>query len=150
MSCFPDTSFLCAIYRTQVHSLKADSWMKKRTEPLSVSSFLLLEFRQSTRLQVKLRAADKSKGFEHHEAAQMLRDLDSDLRHDVLRTAPVDWAVVHRLAEDLSGRYTASGGHRLADLVHVATALHLGKTEFLTFDANQRQLAEATGLLVAI
>lgn len=124
--------------------------MKKRTEPLAVSSFLLLEFRQSARLQVKLRAADKSKGFEPHEAARMLRDLDSDLRHDVLKTVPVDWAVVHQLAEDLSGRYTATGGHRLANLLHVATALHLGKTEFLTFDARQRQLAEAVGLLVTV
>ena len=80
----------------------------------------------------------------------MLRDLDSDLRNDVLKSVPVDWAVVHQMAEDLNLRYTASGGHRLADILHVATALHLGKTEFLTFDANQRRLAEAVGLIVAV
>ena len=80
----------------------------------------------------------------------MLRDLDSDLRNDVLKPSPVDWAVVHQLAEDLSARHTDSGGHRLADILHVATALHLGKTEFLTFDANQRQLAKAAGLTVVV
>jgi len=124
--------------------------MKRRTGPLPVSSFLLLEFRQSTRLQVKLRSSDKKKGFDLLEAAQMLRDLDSDLRNDVLKPVPVDWAVIHQLAEDLSARFTASGGHRLADILHVATALHLGKADFLTFDTNQQRLAEAVGLIVAV
>lgn len=150
MNCFPDTSFLCAVYRTQVNSRQADAFMSQRSEPLPVSSFLLLEFRQSTRLQVKLRSADKNKGFDLREATQMLHDLDSDLRNDVLKPVPVDWAVVHRLAEDLSARYTSNGAHRLADILHVATALHLGKTDFLTFDANQRCLAEAVGLMVAV
>jgi len=124
--------------------------MKQRIGPLPVSSFLLLEFRQSTRLQVKLRSADKTKGFDAGEAALMLRDLDEDLRNDVLKLSPLDWAVVHQLAEGLSARHTESGGHRLADILHVATALHLGKTEFLTFDANQRRLAEAAGLTVVV
>jgi len=150
MNCFPDTSFLCSLYRRQVNSTPAISWMKRRTGPLPVSSFLLLEFRQSTRLQVKLRSSDKKKGFDLLEAAQMLRDLDSDLRNDVLKPVPVDWAVIHQLAEDLSARFTASGGHRLADILHVATALHLGKADFLTFDTNQQRLAEAVGLIVAV
>ena len=150
MNCFPDTSFLCAVHRTQVNSPQADVFMSQRSGPLPVSSLLLLEFRQSTRLQVKLRSSDKKKGFDLLEAVQMLRDLDSDLRNEVLRPAWVDWAVVHQLAEDLSARYTASLGHRLADILHVATALHLGKTEFLTFDANQQRLAEAVGLIVAV
>ena len=150
MNCFPDTSFLCSLCRRQANSTSAISWMKRRTEPLPVSSFLLLEFRQSTRLKVKLRSSDTKKGFGVREATQMLRDLDSDLRNDVLKPIPVDWAVVHHLAEDLSARYTAGVGHRLADILHVATTLHLGKTEFLTFDANHRRLAEAVELIVAI
>lgn len=80
MNCFPDTSFLFAVYRTQVHSPQADAFMWQRSGPLPVSSFLLVEFRQSTRLQVKLRSSDKNKGFDLREATQMLRDLDSDLR----------------------------------------------------------------------
>ncbi|MDZ4850200.1 MAG: type II toxin-antitoxin system VapC family toxin [Pirellulaceae bacterium] len=150
MNCFPDTSFLCSLYRQQVHSPKAIGWMNNRSGPLPVSAFLLLEFRQSTRLQVKLRSVDKTKGFGPDEAVQLLRDLDSDLRTDVLKPCPVDWAVVHQLAEDLSTRFTASGGHRLTDILHIATALHLGQTEFLTFDANQRRLATAAGLKVVV
>ena len=41
---FPDTSFLCSIYRTQEHSPVADAWMAQRTGALPVSSLLLLEF----------------------------------------------------------------------------------------------------------
>ena len=40
------------------------------------------------------------------------------------------------------------GGHRSLDVLHVATALHLGAREFLTFDANQRKLAAAEKLKV--
>jgi predicted nucleic acid-binding protein len=36
------------------------------------------------------------------------------------------------------------------DILHVATAIELGATHFLTFDANQKKLAEAEGLTVPI
>jgi predicted nucleic acid-binding protein len=80
----------------------------------------------------------------------MLRDLQSDLRTKVLEVMPVDWSAVHQTAEELSERYTEARGHRLADILHVATALHLGADEFLTFDANQKTLAEAEGLVVKV
>ncbi|MBK8094522.1 MAG: type II toxin-antitoxin system VapC family toxin [Verrucomicrobiaceae bacterium] len=147
---FPDTSFLCSVYRTQEHSPKADTFMAKRSGPIPVSSLLLLEFRQSLRLQVRLHTKDKTKGFTKSEATQMLRDLQSDLRTKVLEVMPVDWSAVHYTAEELSERYTETKGHRLADILHVATALHLGADEFLTFDANQKALAEAEGLVVKV
>jgi predicted nucleic acid-binding protein len=147
---FPDTSFLCSVYRTQEHSPKADAYMAQRGGPIPVSGLLLLEFRQSLRLQVRLHTKDKTKGFPKAEATQMLRDLQSDLRTRVLEVVPVDWAAVHQTAEQLSDRYTETKGHRLADILHVATALHLGADEFLTFDANQKALAEAEGMVVTV
>jgi predicted nucleic acid-binding protein len=117
---------------------------------LRVSSLLLLEFRQSIRLQIRLHRNDRSKGFQQTEGQQMLNDLQMDLNSGVLATVPVDWAAVHQRAEILSSAHTLSAGHRLADILHVATALHLGATEFLTFDANQKKLAEAEGLRVPL
>jgi predicted nucleic acid-binding protein len=38
----------------------------------------------------------------------------------------------------------------LTDILHVATSLHLGAEEFLTFDANQKRLARAEGLKVSL
>jgi len=60
----------------------------------------------------------------------------------------LDWAGVHQLAEGLSAKHTISNGHRFADILHVATALHLGASEFFTFDASQRKLVETEGLKV--
>jgi predicted nucleic acid-binding protein len=41
-------------------------------------------------------------------------------------------------------------GHRGFDILHVAAALQLQAAEFLTFDANQRRLANAEGLPVPL
>jgi len=150
MSCFPDTSFLCALYRAQVNSAQADQYMGGLSGTLGVSSLLLLEFRQSVRLQIRLNLSDRTKGFTRTEGQQMLNDLQIDLNAGILAPTPVDWSAVHQRAEALSSSHTLAGGHRLADILHVATALHLGVTEFLTFDGNQRKLAESEGLVVPL
>jgi predicted nucleic acid-binding protein len=150
MSCFPDTSFLCALYRTQVNSPRADQFMAGLSGALGVSSLLLLEFRQSVRFQIRLHLNDRSKGFAQTEGQQMLNDLQIDLNAGLLSSIPVDWAAVHQRAEALSSAHTLAAGHRLADILHVATALHLGASEFLTFDAHQKTLAEAVGLKVRL
>ena len=62
----------------------------------------------------------------------------------------MDRSQAHRIAETLSAKHTGGRGHRIVDILHVATALHLGKAEFLTFDANQRRLAAAEGLRVTV
>ncbi len=147
---FPDTSFLCALYRNQKHSAKADVFMAKGDCSLPVSSLLLLEFRQSLRLQVCLHAKAKTNGFTRNEASQVLRHPQSDLRTKGLEIMPADWAAVHQTAEELSERYTEAKGRRLADILHVATALHLGADAFLTFDTKQKTLAEAEGLPVKV
>ena len=150
MSVYLDTSFLCSVYRNQRYSRQADAFIEKHHGPLPVSSLLLLEFRQSLRLQVRLYSKDRTRGFSRREAAQMFRDLQSDLRGGILEIVPVEWSEVHQIAEWLSDRHTEEQGHRLVDILHVATAVHLGASEFLTFDENQKRLAEAEGITVAV
>ncbi|MDB6005442.1 MAG: PilT protein domain protein, partial [Prosthecobacter sp.] len=53
-------------------------------------------------------------------------------------------------ARRLSAAYTLTSGHRGFDILQVAAALVLGADEFLTFDANQKKLAEAEGLEVPL
>lgn len=146
MKAFPDTSFLCSIYREQAFSREADRLFEAMAKPLAVSTLLLFEFRQSVRLQIFLHAKDKKKGFGKAEGEAMLRDLRADLASGVLAVVPIDWTEVHSLAEILSAKHTESEGHRFADLLHVATALQLGAEQFLTFDANQRKIARAEGM----
>jgi predicted nucleic acid-binding protein len=147
---FPDTSFLCSLYRLQVYSSVAVTYAQALTGPLPVSTLLLLEFRQSVRLQARLFANDRTRGFSHHEGVAMLRNLQDDLSSNVLRITPVDWGDVHQIAEGLSAKHTENRGHRLADILHIATALHLGAAAFLTFDSNQRALAAVEGMDVPL
>jgi predicted nucleic acid-binding protein len=150
MTAFPDTSFLCAIYRRQDNSPAAAAYFKAMSEPLPVSGLLLYEFRQSVRFQVWLHTRDKTKGYSQADCDGALADLQTDLDTGVVVIVAAEWADVHRRAEDLSKYHTAASGHRSLDVLHVATALHLGAREFLTFDANQRKLAVAEGLKVKL
>ncbi len=148
MTAFPDTSFLFALYRAQDNSAAARKYYDAMSEPLTISGLLAFEFRQSMRFQAWLHAQEAKKGVPTKEAEQSLSDLEANLASGALEMATVDWADVHRLAERLSATYTKSNGHRAIDVLHVATAIHLGAEQLLTFDANQRKLAMAEGLKV--
>ncbi len=148
MIAFPDTSFLCALYVQQDNSPAAAALFKALPEALHLSSLSLYEFRQSVRFQVWLHARDKSKGYPLHIAEAALATLQTNMEEGGLVMATADWPDIHRRAEALSKRHTVVGGHRSLDLLHVATALHLGAREFLTFDANQRKVATGEKLRV--
>ncbi len=90
MSCFADTSFLCALYRTQVDSTRVDQFMAGLSGILGFSSLLLLEFCQSVCLQICLHLNDRTKGFQQTESPHMLNDLQIDLNAGLLTTIPVD------------------------------------------------------------
>lgn len=150
MIAFPDTSFLCALYRQQHNSPQAGAYFKAMPEALHVTGLLLYEFRQSVRFQVWLHAQDKTKGYPQGIAEAALGKLEANMEAGALVPVSADWPDVHRLAETLSKRHTIAGGHRSLDVLHVATALHLGAREFLTFDTNQRKLATAEKLKVKL
>lgn len=146
MTGYPDTSFLYALYRRQENTAQAISRRASITGPLPVTALVLYEFRQSVRWQNWLHHKDASKGYGESEGAGMLAHLQSDLTNGLVQIVSVDWAKVISRAEQLSARQTAQSGHRAFDILHVATALELGATEFLAFDFNQRKLAQAAGL----
>lgn len=148
MIAYPDTSFLCALYRRQDNSPEAAAHFKTMPEALHVSSLLLFEFRQSLRFQVWLHAHNPDKGFPHTDCDAALGKLQLNLDMGAVVIIPVDWSEVHHIAERLSARYTAARGYRAFDLLHVATALHLDVRNFLSFDNRQRKAATSEGLKV--
>lgn len=148
MTCYPDTSFLCALYRPQFNSVLAAEYFAKMKEPLHVATPLLFEFRQSLRFQSFLHTRDRSKGFTQRDASAALAKLDENLADGFLQVVPVDWADVVSVADRLSARHTPKEGTRGFDILHVATALHLGARKFLTFDLGQKGMAMAEGLKV--
>lgn len=150
MIAYPDTSFLCAFYRKQTNSQLAAAYFKGMPEALHVASPLLFEFKQSVRWQFYLHQKDSSKGYDKRTALSLLSKLQANIASNNVVVVPVDWADVASIAERLSAQYTWTEGYRGFDVLHVATALHLGVSEFLTFDANQKKLAEAEGLKVPL
>jgi predicted nucleic acid-binding protein len=143
---YPDTSFLCALYVAQAHSAAAIAHYRQMKEPLHVSALLLGEFRQSVRFQIFRHRRNATQGYSRKTGLAALAQLQENLAAGALILVPAEWAEVLDVAERLSARYTADGGHRYLDVLHVATALHLGASHFLSFDANQRELASAEGL----
>ena len=124
--------------------------MRQQPTALASSSLLFYEFRQSVQFQVFRHRQDKTQGYSAATAQAALAALQANIALGVFQTPQVDWADVHRIAERLAFQYTAKRGHRSFDVLHVATAVHLGAVEFLTFDANQKKLAVAEGLVVPI
>lgn len=67
-----------------------------------------------------------------------------------LLKTPCNLADVLDEANRISSTHTLTGGHRGFDVLHVAAALVLRASDFLTFDTNQKKLAEAEGLVVPL
>jgi predicted nucleic acid-binding protein len=150
MIAYPDTSFLIALYRWQVNSLEAIAHFGRLTEPLHVTSLVLFEFRQSVRLQEFLHQKNPRLGFDRASGQRAFADLQSDLSAGAVALADADWDDVLQIAERVSDKHTPREGHRSFDVLHVATALHFGVQEFLTFDAEQKRLAKTEGLKVPL
>lgn len=150
MRCYPDTSFLCALYRLQTNSPQAAAYFASMSGPLEVTTLLLFEFRQAIRFQIRLHRGDPTRGYPKAQGFKMLSDLKSDLVSGDVIVVPAPWPQVHLAGERLSELYTDAGGHRTMDILHVATAIEIGAGAFLTFDTNQKKLAEAEGLVVPL
>ena len=146
MNAYPDTSFLCALYRTQDNSPQALAYRARMNEPLCVTRLLLWEFRQSVRFQAFRHSKNRNVGYPLHEAEKMLSDLNDDLRDGFVVSVAIDILDILVAGERISKLRTFAGGHRSFDILHVATALELGAKEFLSFDTNQIDLAAAEGL----
>ena len=148
MIAYPDTSFLCSLYREPEYSPLADDYRDAMTEPLFFTRLLEFEFLQSIELQVWLHAADRKKGYPRHVADQMIADWQADVAAGLNRMVPFDVDAVLGLASAYSRQKTAKGGHRTLDSLNVAMAVHLRASNFLTFDGRQKKIARHLGLEV--
>lgn len=146
MIAYPDTSFLCALYVAQSTSAAAIACYQRMKEPLHVSVLLLGEFRQSVRFQIFRHSKNPTQGYARKTGLEALAKLQSNIDAGALVVVPTEWTEVFNIAERISAQHTVVGGHRFLDVLHVATAIHLGAVELLSCDANQRKLAAAEGL----
>jgi len=141
-----DTSFLCALYRTQNNSDRAIACRMEMNGPLAITHLLLWEFRQSARFQAFRHRNNPQQGYPLHEAEKMIADLKEDLDNGAVVIAEADSMKVLALAERISKLRTYEGGHRSFDVLHIAAALELEADAFVSFDGNQNALAAAEGM----
>ena len=136
---YADTSFLVAVYSPGAESMKALAFMQRLTEPLPFTPLHRHELRTGIRLRVFRREITP----EQRQAA--FNDIDSDLDGNILAHRNVPWTDTFREAENLAGVHVETLGVRSFDLLHVAIALALKATSFVTFDLRQAALATAAG-----
>lgn len=148
MIAYPDTSFLCALYRSQDNSDRALAYRDAMREPLHVTRLLLWEFRQSVRFQAFRHSKNREVGYPLAESERMIGKIGEHMNLGIVKLVDCDFTSVLVTGEHISKSRTFTGGHRSFDILHIATAIELGAREFLSFDANQIQLAVAEGLVV--
>lgn len=82
------------------------------------------------------------------ESSRMLLHLEDDVSSGRLLQVAIDLYEVFSAAETLSARHASRILSRSLDTLHVAAALELGCSRFVTFDTRQGRLAAACGLEV--
>ena len=150
MIAYPDTSFLCALYRKQDNSEQALAYRNSMSEPLYVTRLVLWEFRQSVRFQAFRHSKNRQLGFSLPEGERMMAKLSEHLEMGSAKMVNCDFVNILVTGERISKARTFDGGHRSFDILHIATAIDLGAKEFLSFDTNQIELAAAEGLKVPL
>jgi predicted nucleic acid-binding protein len=112
------------------------------TVPFAYTQLLRMETRNALRLAI-------FRGDLTNSDADMILDMiDADVRSGALNACSLPWVEVFAEAEKLGRLHTAELGTRSLDILHVAAAVVLGASLFLTFDKRQGELARKAGLEV--
>jgi predicted nucleic acid-binding protein len=82
------------------------------------------------------------------ELSKSLEALNQDIDENRLLRFMPDWPGVYKTAEELSQKFTTKLLCRALDVLHVALAVQMGCTRFITGDSRQAALAKRANLIV--
>lgn len=139
-STYVDPSALIKLYLRHGDSAAVTAWRGRLRGPLPVTPHGRLEIVNGL-CQVAFR-----RDITPAALRDALASVEEDFASGRYMHADVLWRAALRRADDLSREYTPEIGCRSLDVLHVACALELGLSSFLTFDARQRKLARSVGL----
>jgi predicted nucleic acid-binding protein len=139
-----DTSFLFSLYGNDGNTPTAVAWSSANTEVVFLSSLNRFELINA------LRFAEFRKAIAVGSAGVFASQFETDILGGRLVERVCNLAEVLAEATRLSAAHTLAGGHRGFDILHVAAARIIGASHFLTFDVNQKRLAENEGFVVPI
>jgi predicted nucleic acid-binding protein len=137
-----DTSVLFKVYVKEARTNEAIALVKKGVPPLFVTHLHEIEMR--TAFRARAQRGEMSRA----DLQRTLQAFESDLASGILHRPAYDLAEIYRHAEELSALYAASYACRTLDILHIAAALTLRATEFMTFDMRQKVIAREAGLSV--
>ncbi|CAN5606450.1 hypothetical protein BH20VER1_BH20VER1_01040 [soil metagenome] len=135
-----DTSSLVALYYPEEKSELVAAHLQRHPMPLAFTALHEVEFTNALQLKLFRRTATTK------ALAATLGLLRADVQSGVLQQVQVSWPVAFTTAARLARVHSRSLGTRTLDLLHIATALAVKATEFITADERQAQAAMNEGL----
>ncbi len=139
-----DSSFSASLYAWDGNTARANQiYQADGRRPLFFSEWQELELVNTLRLG--LFRARCSKAPTPCRLGNCLKRIAEDLRNGILSRARLDWPACVRRALKISEQQTEATGVVMLDIWHVACAIELQAAAFWTFDADQENLARATG-----
>lgn len=142
MSATADSSLVVALYLPEPSSSLADAACLAVSPPIRLSEWHRVE------IACAFQRAVRTGRITAAQAALLWQDFANDITTGRFEIVTVDHSAVLTSALALVFKHTATLAARTLDLIHVATALEWGVTEFLSLDNRQRQVAGAEGLAV--
>jgi len=139
-----DSSFSASLYAWDGNTARANQiYQADGRRPLFFSEWQELELVNTLRLG--LFRARRSKAPTPYRLGNCLKRIAEDLRNGILSRARLDWPACVRRALRVSEQHAEATGVVMLDIWHVACAIELQAAAFWTFDADQENLARATG-----
>lgn len=132
-----------SLYALDAKSQSAEELIRRAgAPPILLTRFGELELANAISLRAFRRELPPARAKAVHALVQ------EDLASGVLLISPLSPGVFER-AIHISRRRSPQLGTRTLDILHVASALELKVSRFLTFDRKQEELARAEGLVTA-
>ena len=134
-----DTSAFLKLYIREAGSIEVQRIVTTQDDPIPLWDLLQFEMLNAFRLKVFWGE------LEQVEADRQRRLFDDRLRRGQYFVADVDRARLSQRFRELC-QLTPEIGCRTMDIIHVACAVQLSPSSFVSFDRRQRTLAESAGL----
>jgi hypothetical protein len=142
MTAYADTGFVASLFLVERTSEMADKTIGAVRSPLPLIPLAQLELRNTFNLAIVRKRITRT------ERDALWHRFEAQVRTGAFQPVHVSVADLYAQARELSDRHTPVHATRTLDLLHVAAALLLESSTFLSFDERQRRVASAEGLLV--
>ncbi|WP_395749042.1 PIN domain-containing protein [Prosthecobacter sp.] len=144
MTWYSDASFIVSAFGEDANSSKAKRWLRQCAAfPILISRLTLLE------AETALRAATADGRLTNDKMQTALSGIHRAVLEGYLQRKDVPHHQWFPQSHRISMHASTGCVCRALDVLHVAAAVILKSSGFLTFDRHQRELAKAEGLEVA-